>query len=99
MIIKLLMCQSVWIKQRQHEVCSIFLCFLFTADPGVFVFSPATVTLQPNETSTIVSISVIDNQIAQDDNNSFKVSAESQFGSESIPITIRDNDREYYNCN
>lgn len=77
-------------------VCSTPLCFLFTADPSTAMFSPAIVTLQPNETSAIVSITVVDDEIARDDNRSFTVSAESLFGSESIPITIRENDRECY---
>ena len=59
------------------------------------MFSPATVTLQPNEISVTVSITVVDDEIAQDDNNSFTINAESQFGSESIPIIIRENDRKY----
>ena len=90
------MCQSVWIiKCHLTNVFSTSFCLLYTADPRTFMFSPATVTLQPNETSVTVSITVVDDEIAQDDNNSFTINAESQFGSASIPITIRENDREY----
>ena len=65
-----------------------------TAATDVFTISPSSLTLQPDETSANISITVVDNQLAED-NRSFPINANSQFGTASISITIQDNDRKY----
>ena len=60
----------------------------------MFTVSPASLTLQPEQTFAIVSINLIDNQIAGDDNITATISAGSQFGSDLISIVIKENDRE-----
>ena len=69
--------------------------FFHTVDQRFFTISP--VTLQPNETSALVSITVLDDQIVRNDENIFIISASTnrQLGNEDIHITIRENDREY----
>ena len=58
------------------------------------MISPTTITLQPNERSAFVNVTVIDNENAEGDNSFSTIGASSQFGSMDFPITIRENDRE-----
>jgi hypothetical protein len=71
------------------------LSLSFTADPNRFTISPQALTLQKSETSALVSITTVDNQFAEFDNFSVTVSADSAFGTASIPITITDDEGEY----
>ena len=66
----------------------------FIADPGLFMITPDALTLLPNETSAVVSITMVDNEFAEYDNTNVTVSADSTFGSANILITILDDERE-----
>ena len=68
--------------------------------PGVtntFTVSPTSLTLQPNETSAVISITVIDDALPENDLSS-TISADSRSGSQQISIVILDNDckQSYY---
>jgi hypothetical protein len=60
------------------------------------MISPTEITLQPHQRSAFINITVIDNEYAEGDNPYSTISADSPFGSGTFPITIRENDREYY---
>ena len=72
----------------------VALCLLYAAGQE-FSISPSEVTLQANETSALISITVMDDQLAIGD-STFFISATSQFGGGTFPITIRENDRKCY---
>ena len=59
------------------------------------MISPTRITLQPNQRSAFINITVIDNQYAEGDNSFSTIGAASQFGSRDFPIIIKENDREY----
>ena len=69
-------------------------CTSITGVTNVFTILPTNFTLQPDETSAIVNITIIDDQLPEDD-RTYTYSVDSQFGSSVIQITIQDNDCEY----
>ena len=74
---------------------SIVLHNIFLSDStGNLIISPATITLQPNETSATVNATIIDDQFPEDD-FMHHVHMNSNHGSQTINITILDNDCEY----
>ena len=67
---------------------------VYTGISNTFTISPITITLQPDETIAIVSITVIDDLLPENDLSS-TISADSVAGGEQISIIIVDNDCEY----
>ena len=61
---------------------------------GNLMISPNTITLQPNETSVTVNATIIDDHLPEDD-FTYHIHMNSDHGSQTINITILDNDCEY----
>ena len=75
---------------------SIVLHNTFLSDStGNLIISPATITLQPNETSATVNATIIDDQFPEDDFTYHVHMNGGRHGSQTINITILDNDCEY----
>ena len=67
--------------------------FMYTGVSNTFTISPTSIILQPDETTAIISITVMDDLLPENDLSS-TISADSVAGSEQISIIILDNDCE-----
>ncbi len=74
-------------------MAAITLIFVYAGVFNTFTVSPNSIILQPKETTAIVSITVIDDLLPENDLSS-TISADSVAGSEQINIIIVDNDCE-----
>lgn len=66
---------------------------MYSGVSNTFTISPTSIVLQPNETAAIVSITVTDDLLPENDLSS-TISADSVAGSEQINVIIVDNDCE-----